>query len=125
MKLRILATAILLSTTSLVAPVKAQEPTTVSPPTPTTQAQTARDQVANACIQNQAETLPVPFSDVSPNHWAFKAVMTMYYCGAFRQAAPRALFQQTTPTQSQQPNPAEGEVHSNSKFRGLDSSLFP
>ena len=101
MKLRIFALAALLSTTSLTAPVKAQEPATVSP-------QTTRDQVANACIQNRAETLPVPFSDVSPNHWAFKAVMTMYYCGAFRQAAPPSLFRQTTPTQSQQPNQAEG-----------------
>ena len=104
MKLQILALVALLSTTALTAPVKAQEPATVSPPTPTTQPQTTRDQVANACIQNQAEKLPVPFSDVSPNHWAFKAVMTMYYCGAFRQAAPPALFQQTTPTQSQKPS---------------------
>jgi hypothetical protein len=94
MKLRILAITALLSITSLVAPAKAQEPATVSPPTPTTQVQPTRDQVANACIQNQAEALPIPFSDVSPNHWAFKAVMTMYYCGAFRQATPRALFQQ-------------------------------
>ena len=105
---RILALAVLQSLTGLAAPAKAQEPLRVSPPTPT--AQTTRDQVANACIQNQAETLPAPFSDVSPNHWAFKAVMTMHYCGAFRQATPKALFQQVKPTQSQQPNPAEGEV---------------
>nr|WP_250125542.1 hypothetical protein [Chroococcidiopsis sp. CCMEE 29] len=64
--------------------------------------------IFNACIQNQAETLPVPFTDVSPNDWAL-AVITMYYCGAFRQATPPALFQQVTPTQSQQPNPAELE----------------
>ena len=108
MKLQILALAALLSTAGLTAPVKAQEPANVSPPIPTTQPQTTRDQVANACIQNQAEKLPVPFSDVSPNHWAFKAVMTMYYCGAFRQAAPPALFRQTKPTQSQQPNSTEG-----------------
>lgn len=105
--IRIFALAALLSMTGLVAPAKAQSPLRVSPPTPT--AQTTRDQVANACIQNQAETLPAPFSDVSPNHWAFKAVMTMHYCGAFRQATPKALFQQV-PTQSQQPNPAEGEM---------------
>lgn len=109
MKLQTLATAILLFTSTLVAPVKAQEPGTVSPPTPTTQTQPTRKQVANACIQNQAETLPVPFSDVSPAHWAFKAVMTMHYCGAFRQAAPPTLFEQTTPTQSQQQNPAESQ----------------
>lgn len=95
MKLQTLAITALLSTTSLAIPAKAQEPAT-SPLTPTTQVQTTRDQVANACIQNQAETLPAPFSDVSPNHWAFKAVMTMHYCGAFRQAAPPALFQQLT-----------------------------
>ena len=100
---RILALAALLSMTGLAAPAKAQEPATLSPPTPTTQAQTTR-QVANACIQNQAETLPAPFSDVSPDHWAFKAVTTMYYCGAFREATPPALFQQVKPTQSQQPN---------------------
>lgn len=102
MKLRILATAILLSTTSLVAPVKAQEPTTTEPSTSTNQAQVSSEQLKNACIQNQAETLPVPFSDVPPNHWAFKAVMTMHYCGAFRQAAPPALFEQPSSTQSQQ-----------------------
>ena len=76
---RILVLAALLSTTGLVVPAKAQ-----SPAFSTTQAQTTRDQVANACIQNQADTLPVPFNDVSPNYWAFKAVMTMHYCGAFR-----------------------------------------
>jgi len=109
MKLQILATAILLSTASLIAPVKAQQPGTVSPPTPSTQTQPTRDQVANACIQNQAETLPLPFSDVSPNHWAFKPVMTMHYCGAFREAAPPTLFQQVSPTQSQQQSPLESQ----------------
>ncbi len=104
MNLRILATTVFLSTASLVAPVKAQTPATQSPTAPTT------NPVANACIQNQAETLPLPFSDVSPDHWAFKAVMTMYYCGAFRQAAPPSLFQQATPTQSQQSSPTEGTI---------------
>ncbi|MBE9192274.1 S-layer protein [Gloeocapsopsis crepidinum LEGE 06123] len=104
MNLRILATTVFLSTASLITPVKAQTPATESPTTPTT------NPVANACIQNQAETLPVPFSDVSPDHWAFKAVMTMYYCGAFRQAAPPSLFQQSTPTQSQQSNPTESTI---------------
>ncbi|OKH27643.1 S-layer protein [Chroogloeocystis siderophila] len=103
MNLRILATTIFLSTASLVTPVKAQTPAT-APTVPIS------NPVANACIQNQAETLPVPFSDVSPDHWAFKAVMTMYYCGAFRQAAPPSLFQQATPTQSQQSNPTEGTI---------------
>lgn len=100
MKFRKFATALLLATTGLIAPVKAQEPVAVPQPTPNAQPQVTR-QVANACIKNQAETLPVPFSDVSPNHWAFKAVMTMHYCGAFRGAASPSLFQQSKPTQSQ------------------------
>lgn len=108
MKIQILATVVLLSTFNLIAPVKAQEPGTISPSTPSIQKPT-RDQVANACIQNQAESLPLPFSDVSPNHWAFKAVMTMYYCGAFREAAPPTLFQQVNPTQSQQQSPTESQ----------------
>jgi len=62
---------------------------------PTTQ------QVLAACVENKAETLPIPFTDVSPDHWAFKAVMTMYYCGAFRQATPPALIQRLTNVRSQ------------------------
>ena len=95
--LRILTTFALLASTSLVAPVT-QEPATGSS-TLIAQSQPTRTEIANACIQNRAETLPIPFSDVSPNDWAFKAVMTMYYCGAFRQAAPPSLFQKTAPTQ--------------------------
>lgn len=94
--IRVLATVALLASTSLAAPAKAQAPEAVS--TPSIQ-KPARTEVANACIQNRAEALPIPFSDVSPDHWAFKAVMTMYYCGAFRQAAPPSLFQQAAPTQ--------------------------
>lgn len=96
MGLQILATVILLST-SLIAPIKAQEPGIGSPSTPSAQTEPTRDQIANACIRNQAEALPLPFSDVSP-HWAFKAVMTMHYCGAFREAAP-TLFQNRLTTE--------------------------
>lgn len=116
--IRTLAITVLLATTSL-SPVKAQEkPAFVSQPTSTTQAQSTRDEVANACIQNQADTLPRPFTDVSPNHWAFKAVMTMYYCGAFREAASPSLFRQVEPSQSQQPNPAAGETQVASPIQG-------
>lgn len=100
---RSFALAILLSaTSSIFAPLKAQEPATSEPSTSTTQVSVTAEQIANACIQNRAETLPVPFTDVSPDHWAFKTVMTMHYCGAFRQAASPTLFQQVKPTQSQQ-----------------------
>lgn len=70
---------------------------------PVAQSQPVRRDVLNACVQNRAETLPNPFTDVSPEHWAFKAVMTMYYCGAFRQATPLSLIEQLTndPPQSQ------------------------
>jgi hypothetical protein len=94
MNFRILVTAVVLTTTGLVTPVRSQDAPTANPAKP--------NQVLNACIQNQAETLPVPFSDVSPDHWAFKAVMTMHYCGAFRQATPPALWERLKPTQSQQ-----------------------
>ncbi|ERT05403.1 hypothetical protein M595_4630 [Lyngbya aestuarii BL J] len=50
--------------------------------------------ILNACVRNQAETLPNPYTDVEPTHWAYKAVLSMYYCGAFRQATPPALIEQ-------------------------------
>ncbi|MBV9388568.1 MAG: hypothetical protein JOZ78_19270 [Chroococcidiopsidaceae cyanobacterium CP_BM_ER_R8_30] len=92
MSLRTLTLPALLVVISLAAPVKAQHPPASSPPT--------REQIADACIHNHADTLPIPFSDISPKDWAFKAVMTMYYCGAFRSYAPPTLFQQATPTSS-------------------------
>ena len=72
--------------------------------TPIEQAQTepTARQVLEACVQNRAETLPNPFVDVSANHWAFKAVLTMHYCGAYRQATPPSLIERLT---NQQPAP--------------------
>ncbi|AFY69806.1 hypothetical protein Pse7367_1517 [Thalassoporum mexicanum PCC 7367] len=49
------------------------------------------EQIVNACVNNQAEQLPHAFIDVPSDHWAFKAVQTMYYCGAYRQATPIKL----------------------------------
>ncbi|MBD2247130.1 S-layer protein [Nostoc sp. FACHB-888] len=94
MNWKLLITTVVLATTSFVTPVKSQEPTTNT--------SAKLNQVLNACIQNQAETLPNPFTDVPSDHWAFKAVMTMHYCGAFRKATPPALFQKLQPTNSQQ-----------------------
>jgi hypothetical protein len=42
-------------------------------------------------VQNQVETLPTPFTDVPSDRWAYKAVLTMYYCGADREATPPDL----------------------------------
>ncbi|MCU0550796.1 MAG: hypothetical protein MUC48_15725 [Leptolyngbya sp. Prado105] len=72
---------------SVAFPTLAQ--TTQSPPQPTT------EEIYQACTQNRAETLPNPYVDLSPKDWAYKAVLTMHYCGAFRQAAPRSLFERT------------------------------
>ena len=85
MKLSIFATATLLISTGFLAPAKAQN---------TAQLQPAREQIINACVQNQAETLPNPFTDVPSNHWAYKAVLTMYYCGAYREATPPTLIKE-------------------------------
>ncbi|KAF3886881.1 MULTISPECIES: S-layer protein [Nostocales] len=88
------ASILVLNTTYFTALVNAQD----SPVTPPTHG----SQVPDACVRNQAETLPIPFSDVSPDHWAFKAVMTMYYCGAFRQATPPSLRQQPQSSEKEQ-----------------------
>lgn len=80
MKLKILATAAVLVTTAFSATLVRAEPG-IKPVTPTAQSQPTQELVVEACTQNLAETLPVPFTDVSPDHWAFKAVMSMYYCG--------------------------------------------
>ncbi|BAZ68208.1 MAG: S-layer protein [Pelatocladus maniniholoensis HA4357-MV3] len=95
MNIKFLATVLVLSMNNLAVSVQAQEPNTQF---------TAKssNQILNACVQNQAETLPNPFSDVPNDHWAFKAVMTMYYCGPYRQATPPALLKQSSPTQNQQ-----------------------
>lgn len=55
-------------------------------------APTPRD-VLEACVQNRAETLPNPYIDVPANHWAYKAVLTMHYCGAYRQGTPPQLIE--------------------------------
>ncbi len=58
-----------------------------------------REVVRSACQQNRADSLPNPFVDVPANHWAYKAVLTMYYCGAERQAVsvPNSVVKQLQP----------------------------
>jgi hypothetical protein len=36
--------------------------------------------IRTACAADRADTLPIPFTDISPQDWAFKAVMNLYYC---------------------------------------------
>lgn len=94
----ILAASVLfatLPTVSFAAPSQSAQAT----PQPTT------EEIYQACTQNRAETLPNPFVDVSPRDWAYKAVLTMHYCGAFRRAAPRSLFERPQqPQQAPQPS---------------------
>ncbi|MEG4329847.1 S-layer protein [Microcoleus sp. herbarium5] len=94
MKLSIFAIATLLTYPGLFAPANAQNTAQVKPSNSLVQVQPAREQILNACVQNQAETLPNPFTDVPSNHWAYKAVLTMYYCGAYREATAPALIKE-------------------------------
>ncbi len=57
-----------------------------------TNAQPATERVLRACADNRADTLPNPFRDVSPRHWAYKAVVSLHYCGAYRGAIPPERF---------------------------------
>lgn len=45
-------------------------------------------QILEACAEDRAGTLPNPFPDVQPPDWAYEAVLTLYYCGAYRGAIP-------------------------------------
>ena len=93
MKLASFTTAALLVVTiNLVAPVKAQNPEPITPgTTPLQPTQLTSDQVLQACAQDRADTLPNPYSrDLQPNHWAYKAVLSMHYCGAYRGSVPPA-----------------------------------
>lgn len=58
------------------------------------QTEVTQQEIITACIQELAETLPQLYSDVPPNHWAFKAVQTMAYCGAYRSGTPPALIEE-------------------------------
>ncbi len=95
MKLSIFGTATLLIYTGLLAPANAQNTAQFKPNNSLVQVSPTREQVLNACVQNQAETLPNPFSDVPSNHWAYKAVLTMYYCGPYREGTPPALIKES------------------------------
>ena len=94
LKLRIVSTIILLISASCSFPVQAQNPAQIKQNNSLVQVQPTREQILNACVQNQAETLPNPFTDVPSNHWAYKSVLTMYYCGAYREATPPGLIKE-------------------------------
>lgn len=103
MNFRLLAIIGLLATVSVVTPIRAQDTESVKPGTPTAQAQESGERVLQACAQDQADTLPNPFSDVSATHWAYKAVLSMYYCGAYRGSVLRDRVKPLLQPQSVQP----------------------
>ncbi len=91
LKLRIVSTIILLISASCSSPARSQNPTQPKQNNSLVQFQPTREQILNACVLNRAETLPNPFTDVPSNHWAYKAVLTMYYCGAYGEATAIAF----------------------------------
>ena len=121
MKLSIFGTATLLIYTGLLAPANAQNTAPVKPNNSLVQVQPTREQVLNACVQNQAETLPNPFTDVPSNHWAYKAVLTMYYCGAYREGTPPALIKELLESGP----PIRESLHSRLPFPNFPLQPFP
>ncbi|HSF75638.1 MAG TPA: S-layer protein [Microcoleus sp.] len=121
MKLSIFATATLLISTGILAPAKAQNTAQVKPNNSLFQVQPAREQILNACVQNQAETLPNPFTDVPSNHWAYKAVLTMYYCGAYREGMNPALIKESLESGP----PTRESLPSRSPFPNFPLQPFP
>ncbi|MEG4035702.1 S-layer protein [Microcoleus sp. S36b_A4] len=121
MKLSIFGTATLLMYTGLLAPANAQNTAQVKPNNSLVQVQPTREQVLDACIQNQVETLPNPFTDVPSNHWAYKAVLTMYYCGAYREGTPPALIKESLESGP----PIRESLPSRSPFPNFPLQPFP
>ncbi|NER34533.1 MAG: S-layer protein [Oscillatoria sp. SIO1A7] len=91
------ATALLAIAIAGLAPIqqnaRSQENAPEQPVPPSIPAGLTREEVLNACIQERAESLPQLYSDVPPTHWAYTAVQTMAYCGAYRSATPPSLIE--------------------------------
>lgn len=121
MKLTIFAAAILLISASFSDPAKAENTTQAKPNNSLVQVQVIREQILNACVQNQAEILPNPFTDVPSNHWAYKAVLTMYYCGAYREGTPPALIKESLESGP----PTRESLPSRLPFRNFPLQQFP
>ncbi|NQE35921.1 S-layer protein [Microcoleus asticus] len=121
MKLSIFGTATLLMYTGLLAPANAQNTPQVKPNNSLVQVQPTPEQILNACIQNQVETLPNPFTDVPSNHWAYKAVLTMYYCGAYREGTPPDLIKESLESGP----PIRESLPSPSRFPNFPLEPFP
>lgn len=51
---------------------------------PIAQTTPTASEVAAACAANRADQLPNPYTDVPADHWAYRAVLTLYYCEPVR-----------------------------------------
>ncbi|MEG4486286.1 S-layer protein [Microcoleus sp. D2_18a_B4] len=121
LKLRIVSTIILLVSASCSFPVQAQNPAQIKQNNSLVQVQQTPEQIINACVQNQAETLPNPFTDVPSNHWAYKAVLTMYYCGAYREGMNPDLIKESLESGP----PTRESLPSRSPFPNFPLQPFP
>src|SRR4028118_2045428 len=121
MKLSIFGTATLLIYTGVLAPANAQDAAQFKPNNSLVQVQPTPEQILNACLQNQVETLPNAFTDVPSNHWAYKAVLTMYYCGAYREGTPPALIKESLESGP----PTRESLYSRSPFPNFPLEPFP
>ena len=121
LKLRIVSTIILLISACCSSPAQAQNPAPIKPNNSLVQVQPTPEQILNACVQNQVETLPNPFTDVPSNHWAYKAVLTMYYCGAYREGTPPALIKELLESGP----PTRESLPSRSPFPNFPLQPFP
>jgi hypothetical protein len=121
LKLRIFPTIILLISACCSSPAQAQNPAQIKQNNSLVQVQPAREQILNACVQNQAETLPNPFTDVPSNHWAYKAVLTMYYCGPYREGTPPDLIKESLESEP----PTRGSLPSRLRFPNSLLQPFP
>ena len=119
MKLKLLATAALLVTAGFVMPVKAQNTEPVRPRAPSAQPQPTADEVLQACAQDRADTLPNPYTDVPQNHWAFKAVLSIYYCGGYRGSIPSERVKPFLQRQNPQPQSSNTQIKSVSTLSSL------
>ena len=92
-EMKLLLLTPLVTTVVLSTPVIAQtatQTTTVpvdseAPPTLVNESGTVMEKIdgsetgAASTYSDRADRLPIPFTDLSPEHWAFEAVMNLYY----------------------------------------------
>lgn len=91
----------LLATSCVAARAEAKNLQPVEPVTPLVTEQPSAERILSNCAADKADTLPNPFTDLPSNHWAYKAVLSMYYCGAYRRAIPQDLVKPFLERQSQ------------------------